>query len=76
MDMPPGFEWDPVKAELNLLSHGVTFEEAATAFDDVASFTIEDPDHSVEEDRYILLGRSYRGRVLVVVHTDRTTESD
>jgi len=71
MEIPPGFEWDPVKAEENFRRHGVSFEEAATAFDDTASFTIEDPEHSGGENRYILLGRSYRHRILVVVHTDR-----
>ena len=65
------FEWDRMKAASNAEKHGVTFEEASTAFGDVLSFTIVDPDHSEDEDRYLLLGESYRGRLLVVMHTDR-----
>ena len=65
------FEWDPEKAELNLAKHGVTFEEASTAFGDPLSITISDPDHSDEEDRFVLLGQTYSGRFVVVVHTDR-----
>lgn len=65
------FEWDPPKAERNLALHGVTFEEAATAFGDPLSITIDDPLHSVDEDRYILIGRSYRGHLLVIVHAER-----
>jgi hypothetical protein len=69
--MPPGFEWDPEKAERNLRDHGVTFEEASTSFVDPYSIVIEDPEHSLGEERFILLGVSARGRLLVVVHTDR-----
>jgi uncharacterized protein len=65
------FEWDPPKAERNLALHGVTFEEAATAFGDPLSITIDDPLHSVDEDRYILIGHSHRGRLLVIVHAER-----
>lgn len=65
------FEWDPRKAELNRRKHGVSFEEAATAFSDPRSLTTFDPDHSEDEDRFILLGFSFAGRLLVVVHTDR-----
>ncbi len=65
------FEWDSEKAELNLSKHGVTFEEASTAFGDPLSITISDPDHSDEEDRFILLGQTYSGRFVVVVHTER-----
>lgn len=65
------FEWNPEKALTNLEKHGVSFEEAATAFGDPLSATIGDPDHSQEEDRYILLGETYQGRLVVVVHTDR-----
>ncbi len=65
------FEWDRTKAARNAERHGVTFEEASTAFGDALSFTIGDPDHSEDEDRYVLLGESYRGRLLVVAHTDR-----
>jgi len=65
------FEWDPAKAERNLAKHGVSFEEAVTAFSDPLSLTVFDPDHSVEEDRYVLQGVSSLGRLLVVAHTDR-----
>ena len=66
------FEWDDRKAKGNLKKHGVSFEEAATAFGDERSITIYDPDHStVEEDRYMLLGLSHRNRLLVVVHVAR-----
>jgi hypothetical protein len=65
------FEWDPVKAEANALKHGVTFREASTAFADPLSVTIDDPDHSEHEDRFLLIGRSDSGRLLVVSHTER-----
>ena len=65
------FEWDPQKAQINRRKHGVAFEEAATAFGDAMSLTIADPDHSAEEQRYVLLGLSARGRLLAVAHTDR-----
>jgi uncharacterized protein len=64
------FEWDPRKATLNLRKHGVSFEEAATAFADPLSLTIKDPDHSVGEERFVLLGHSYRLRLVVVAHTE------
>jgi uncharacterized DUF497 family protein len=65
------FEWDARKASRNERKHGVTFEEAATAFADPSSLTIPDPDHSAAEDRFILLGTSARDRLLVVVHVER-----
>jgi len=65
------FEWDAEKAASNLKKHGVSFKEAATAFGDPFSATIADPDHSEDEDRYVLLGQTYQGRLVVVVHTDR-----
>ena len=65
------FEWDPNKAESNIVKHDVSFEEASTIFADPLSITIQDPDHSDMEDRFITLGMSIRGRLLVVVHTDR-----
>jgi len=65
------FEWDPEKAAENERKHGVSFDEAATAFGDPLSLTIPDPDHSEQEDRFILLGESFRARLIVVVHTDR-----
>jgi uncharacterized DUF497 family protein len=65
------FEWDSEKAAKNLERHRVSFEEAATAFGDPLSITIGDPEHSETEDRFVLLGMSFRGRLVVVVHTDR-----
>ncbi len=65
------FEWDPKKANSNIKNHGVSFEEAATVITDTLSATIPDPLHSIEEDRYIIVGRSFKRRTLVVVHTDR-----
>lgn len=65
------FEWDSVKARRNIETHGISFDEASTAFKDMLSLTIHDPLHSNEEDRFILIGNSYRNRLLVVVHTER-----
>lgn len=56
------FEWDPTKAESNIAKHGITFEEAATVFDDPYARVIDDPDHSLEEERFIILGMSMRAR--------------
>jgi uncharacterized DUF497 family protein len=65
------FEWDAEKARRNVLKHGVAFEEAASAFGDPLSITRDDPDHSVDEDRHLLLGATHRGRLIVVSYTDR-----
>jgi uncharacterized protein len=65
------FEWDPNKAKLNLRKHGVAFKEAATVFKDPLSITIDDPDHSEEEDRFIIIGLSDTGRHFLVAHTNR-----
>lgn len=65
------FEWDPDKAKQNLETHGISFDEASTAFGDVLSLAIHDPLHSQEEDRFVLIGNSYKDRLLVVIHTDR-----
>ena len=65
------FEWDPRKARRNLTIHGVSFDEASTAFQDPLSKTIDDPQHSEDEERFVLLGHSHRNRLLVVVHTER-----
>jgi len=65
------FEWDPKKAWSNLQKHKVSFEEAATALSDPMAGTGADPDHSLTEDRYVTFGASSKGRLLVVVHTDR-----
>ena len=65
------FEWDAAKARANKAKHRVSFDEAATAFADPLSRTIPDPDHSKSEERYVLLGMSSRGRLLVVPHVER-----
>lgn len=64
------FEWDPRKAASNLRKHGVSFEEASTVFSDPLSLTIADPDHSDDEERWMILGQSNLLRLLVVAHTD------
>ena len=65
------FEWDPAKAVVNRSKHGVSFEEAATAFGDPLSLLLPDPDHSLGEERYLVLGRSDKGRLLVVAFVER-----
>ena len=65
------FEWDDKKAQINIRKHGISFEEASTAFADDLSITIEDPLHSDEEDRFILIGLSKASNTLVVVHVER-----
>ena len=64
----PTFEWDRRKASTNKRKHGVSFEEARSAFLDENARVIPDPEHSGEEQRFILLGLSVRLRLLVVVH--------
>lgn len=68
------FEWDPRKADRNLRKHGVSFSEAATVFSDDLSLTNYDPDHSKAEDRFITVGWSNRGRLLIVAHSDRNNQ--
>lgn len=65
------FDWDPAKARLNLRRHRLAFEEAQTAFADEHALIIDDPEHSADETRLVLLGMSARLRVLVVVHVYR-----
>ncbi|MFZ3091345.1 MAG: BrnT family toxin [Nitrospirota bacterium] len=65
------FEWDEEKAKANLEKHRVSFDEATTVFVDPFSITIPDPDHSVEEQRYIDIGSSDKGHILIVVYTER-----
>ena len=65
------FEWDPKKAEANKRKHGVSFHEEATVFGDPLAITFADPDHSLEEERYITFGLSRFDQVLVVSHTQR-----
>jgi uncharacterized DUF497 family protein len=67
--MPLEFTWDPDKAASNVKKHGVRFEDASTAFGDPLSITVHDPAHSEHEPRFVLIGQSFRGRLLVVVHS-------
>ena len=64
------FKWDAKKAAANLRKHGVSFEEAASAFGDPLSLTISDPQHSGDEERYVLLSLTERHRLVVVAHTE------
>jgi uncharacterized DUF497 family protein len=65
------FTWDPAKAEANEWKHGVSFDEAKTAFGDPLSVTVADERHSVGEERLVLFGLSDAGRLLAVMHTER-----
>ena len=65
------FEWDSRKSLSNKKKHGITFETASTVFGDPLSVTIQDPAHSIGENRFITIGTSMDNRLLVVVHTDR-----
>lgn len=64
------FEWDPNKAASNLRKHGVSFEEAATVCGDFLSITVVDPDHSKQEERFLTVEESIRGRVLIIAHIE------
>lgn len=65
------FDWDEKKAASNLTKHGVSFNEAATVFGDLLGWTFPDRDHSQSEQRWITIGVSESGRILVISHTDR-----
>ena len=65
------FEWSIQKADSNSKKHNISFEEASTVFGDVLSVTFPDPEHSVQEDRYLMIGLSDKSKVLVVSHTYR-----
>ena len=70
------FEWDPIKARDNPEKHGVAFDEAATVFKDPNAISIYDPDHSETEDRWVTMGISEKGRLLIVSHTFRKESED
>lgn len=65
------FEWDEAKARRNARQHGVRFPEAASVFADPLARSMLDPEHSGVEARYVIMGTSERGRLLVVVYTER-----
>ena len=68
------FEWDRRKAERNRRKHGITFEEAVSVFTDPDELMIDDPDHSIGEDRFVSIGQSALGRLLVVGYTERESK--
>ena len=70
------FSWDSKKAQSNKIKHEITFEEAKTVFDDENARLIYDPDHSVNEDRFIILGLSCKLKILTVVHCYRDNENN
>lgn len=65
------FEWDPEKDAANQQKHGIGFQEASTVFGDPLAWTIADPDHSTEEQRFLTIGYSSRQQLIIVAHTDR-----
>ena len=69
--MSVDFELDENKAKINFAKHGVSFDEAKTIFDDPFYVDFYDPDHSEDEERYIIIGQSKHGRLLVVAYTER-----
>lgn len=62
------FEWDESKARINLAKHGVSFEEATGVFYDPYARVIDDPEHSLDEERFVILGESRKARTLTVCH--------
>ncbi|MBP5552895.1 MAG: BrnT family toxin [Spirochaetales bacterium] len=71
MDNKLRFDWDPDKASMNLNKHDVSFEEAQTVFMDERAILFDDPDHSLEEERFLILGISQKLRLLIVSHCIR-----
>ena len=65
------FDWDEEKAKSNLANHGISFDEATSVFDDPLFLTFADPEHSLQEQRFLIMGESARGRLLVISYTDR-----
>ncbi len=68
------FEWDAHKARANEAKHGISFDEAATIFSDPLALTVADPEHSLDERRFVTVGMSPSSRLLVVVHADRSQD--
>lgn len=69
------FEWDENKNEINKKKHKISFEEAQTVFYDVEALVISDPDHSDDEERFIILGESFQANLLVVCHCYRVSDT-
>lgn len=70
------FSWDPRKAKSNLAKHGISFEEGQSVFLDENARLIDDPDHSADEERFILLGYSFQARCLIVSHCYRQSDTE
>jgi uncharacterized protein len=68
----PNFEWDPDKAERNISKHDIDFGEGSSVFDDPIFITFLDEEHSIDEERYITIGLSNKGRLLLVAHAERS----
>ena len=68
------FEWNPDKAIINIQKHNISFTEASTVFNDPLSLTYQDPDHSLSENRYITIGLSQTGKIIILAHTDRNNK--
>lgn len=69
------FEWDEVKNKINKHKHNVSFEEAMTVFQDTSALIIDDPDHSEQEERFLILGFSSKANLLIVCHCYRKNDS-
>lgn len=69
------FEWDDNKNKTNQVKHGVAFEEAETVFFDEKAIEFDDPDHSIDEERFLLLGFSQTLKIMIVCHCYRDDES-
>ena len=69
------FEWDEHKNAINKIKHKVSFEEAQTVFYDDRALVIDDPEHSIDEDRFIILGMSSRANLLIVCHCYRASDT-
>jgi uncharacterized DUF497 family protein len=70
------FEWDPVKGNVNIQKHKVSFQRTAEVFKDPSAISIFDIEHSHNEDRWITIGRDFSGRILVISHTFRKIDID
>ena len=69
------FDWDEKKNRINLGKHGITFEEASTVFFDDRAILFDDPEHSIDEDRFLLLGMSETAKVCIVCHCYRESDT-
>lgn len=70
------FEWDPNKEAINIKKHGVSFEQAAYVFADQFSLSMFDDEHSNQEDRWVILGKSNNEMILLVIHTFRNSDNE